>query len=367
MQFNKLTLANLNGKEEAFNSLMQQISYNTMLRLTNKFLAFIIEQPVVVFSSDSSFFYIEADSADQDFCKKKIKFAFINEFVILHGPVCIIAKDNMTSAVNIRGQKDPIFLQSSNLSAQFTSRLDDYIANYNDYYLGYDKRYAKVYNSGGTTWEATAPNDSLMTVFSKFPNYFNNKRVIDLGCGEGRDTLFLSQQGVDVIGVDISPAALAKARELAEYKNINAKFIELNVLYLNGLPDNKFDTAINMGCLHMIVDFEERLNHIRNVYRILTEGGIFIIDHCQENWGKGFFSLPEYLYNKDKLVHGNIIDRRIRTKEGERLLPLEVIPYAERKDDEITNEVCSVGFTKRYTLLTDTEAFGNSALIVFEK
>jgi ubiquinone/menaquinone biosynthesis C-methylase UbiE len=206
-----------------------------------------------------------------------------------------------------------------------------------------------------------------LNILSGNPGFFSDKKVIDLGCGEGRDSLYLSSLGIDIVGVDISHSALNKARELARMDNIKAKFVETNVLYLNDIPDNYFDTAINMGCLHMIVNEEERISHLKNVYRILKPGGIFIIDHCQENWGKGFFSLPGELYNKDKLVVGNVIERRIRTAHGEMNIPLEVIPYSEMKADALTDEVCSTGFESKFVILSDTEAFGNSALIVFQK
>lgn len=62
-------------------------------------------------------------------------------------------------------------------------------------------------------------------------------------------------------------------------------------------------------------------------------GGIFIIDHCQRNWGKGFFSLPPlHLYDKNQMVAGNIIKRRIRVKDGDKLIDLEVISCLERKN-----------------------------------
>lgn len=66
------------------------------------------------------------------------------------------------------------------------------IDEFDDYYMGYDKRYMEGYSAGGTTWETTTPNLSLLKIFKKFPHYFIERKVIDPGCGEGRDTIFLS-------------------------------------------------------------------------------------------------------------------------------------------------------------------------------
>ncbi|MCR2112010.1 hypothetical protein [Campylobacter upsaliensis] len=50
--------------------------------------------------------------------------------------------------------------------------------------------------------------------------------------------------------------------------------------------------------------------------------------------GKRIFSLPPppHLYDKNQMVAENIIRRRIRAKDGDKLIDLEVIPYLERKN-----------------------------------
>ncbi|EOJ2722886.1 hypothetical protein ACM088_001455 [Campylobacter upsaliensis] len=48
---------------------------------------------------------------------------------------------------------------------------------------------------------------------------------------------------------------------------------------------------------------------------------------------KDFFSLPPlHLYDKNQMVAGNIIKRRIRAKDGDKLIDLEVISCLERKN-----------------------------------
>jgi tellurite methyltransferase len=45
-------------------------------------------------------------------------------------------------------------------------------------------------------------------------------KVLDLGCGEGRNALFLAQAGFDVTVVDISEAGIRKLRFVAERENL---------------------------------------------------------------------------------------------------------------------------------------------------
>lgn len=368
MVINKLVFLDVSssGDQSEFKRLLNDYGYHNSLVLSQPTTGFHSESPLVITSGSSSFFYVIQKDLNDVLSTDNIRFASRGEIVITDAGYLIIHSP-LADSVQVFSQHKPNLIEMNLFHPDSCSLISDYSLTYNDYYLGYEKRYAEVYNKGGTTWEATTPNQSLLSILAENPEFFNGKKVIDLGCGEGRDSIYLSSLGTDVVGVDISHSALNKARELSHRQNVKARFVETNVLYLNGIPDEHFDTAINMGCLHMIVNKQERLSHLHNVHRTLKKGGIFIIDHCQENWGKGFFSLPGELYSKDKLVVGNIIDRRVRTAVGEMTIPLEVIPYSEMKADALTEEVCSAGFTSKFAVLSDTEAFGNSALIVFEK
>lgn len=369
MMLSKLTFSNINSSSNrsAFEKLLANYGYHNIYISRKQTIAFTTEVALIATSEDSAFFYaIQKDDAI-GLTNEDIQFAAPGEIVIIDPGCIIIHTSSARDSVQIFSESKLELINVASLPRSVCSTISDYACRYNAYYLGYEKRYAEVYDKGGTTWEATTPNQSLVNLLLSNPEFFKGKRLIDLGCGEGRDSIYLSSLGIDVVGVDISRSALNKAREIAHLQKVKAKFIETNVLYLNGIPDKYFDTAINMGCLHMIVNKKERLSHIKNVQRILQTGGTFIIDHCQENWGKGFFSLPGRLYQQDKLVVGNVIERRVRSNTGTMILPLEVIPYAEMKADALINEVCSAGFISKFVIFSDTEAFGNSCLVVFEK
>ena len=49
--------------------------------------------------------------------------------------------------------------------------------------------------------------------------------AITLGCGVGRETIYLAERGFSVIGVDFSPTAIQKARLRAKAKGVKVKFI----------------------------------------------------------------------------------------------------------------------------------------------
>lgn len=76
---------------------------------------------------------------------------------------------------------------------QFFKKTKEFISYLNPYYLACEKRYEKFYQNGANTWESTLANKFLIAVYRQFKNYFNDKKVIDLGCGEGRDSIFLKK------------------------------------------------------------------------------------------------------------------------------------------------------------------------------
>lgn len=230
-----------------------------------------------------------------------------------------------------------------------------------DYYHGYADRYEEVYRQGGLYWEPPAPNDVLVSVLADLG--IRSGRVIDLGCGEGRDSIYLASRGFDVLGVDVSPAALRKARVRADAENVPVRFLERDVTTLRGLPDDHFDLAINMGCLHMMPDPVSRARHLRRVLDVLRPGGTFVLAHCRERWLHGFWSVPDAAA-VGAVRPGDVIDRRIRTAEGTATIPLPIVPYAEASEDALVAECTAAGFRSTGVGLVDAEAFGNTAVLV---
>lgn len=243
-------------------------------------------------------------------------------------------------------------------------------ADIDDYYFGYEERYKKIYSVGADLWETGKPNESLLMVFRKYPNLFKGK-VIDLGCGEGRDTIFLHKQNIDVRGIDISHSAIEKAKEkIGNFNDEPSIFSTGNVLYLNKYEDETFDLAMNMGCLHMINKNSDRLCHLQNVARVLKKGGYFLVDHCKSEWGKGFHTIEDYDQVKEQLKNfhkENYIDRMVRINGEKIKIPLKVIPYLEKSKTDLIKEITYFGFEVVETFDTDTESFGNSTLALFRK
>ena len=109
-------------------------------------------------------------------------------------------------------------------------------------------------------------------------------KILDLGCGNGWATRMLAKKaaGTQAIGVDASPAMIARAEELHSYtiraRYERGKFEELE------FGDGHFDHAFSMEALYYAVDLEKTLAEL---HRVLKEGGRadILIDYYEERPG----------------------------------------------------------------------------------
>ena len=99
----------------------------------------------------------------------------------------------------------------------------------------------KVY-SDDFTFFGEGPSDFAKKCYEYFIQN-NVKRILDLGCGQGRDTIFFSLKGLEIYAVDSSIVAINSIQKFNEKNNqsINAKCIDAK----QGLPfDNDYFDAI---------------------------------------------------------------------------------------------------------------------------
>lgn len=75
-------------------------------------------------------------------------------------------------------------------------------------------------------------------------------RVLDIGCGEGKDAVFLARNGYMVEAFDIAEAGLAKARSLAEHHQTHVDFFRADVLDFE--PEDTYDIIFCSGVLHYL-------------------------------------------------------------------------------------------------------------------
>lgn len=105
-------------------------------------------------------------------------------------------------------------------------------------------------------------------------------RVLDLGCGEGLYSLLFAAEGYEVVGIDISSSAAKWAQRRAMEQGLtNAHFRTGDVTRLGDFANEQFDVVLSVHCYHCLSDAGDRIAHLREAWRVLRPGGVFVFDN----------------------------------------------------------------------------------------
>ncbi|MEX2456681.1 MAG: methyltransferase domain-containing protein [Balneolaceae bacterium] len=107
-------------------------------------------------------------------------------------------------------------------------------------------------------------------------------KVLDLGCGRGRHSLTLAEKGYGVMGIDLSPQAIAKATKKVEKRGLeNVQFKEQDMR----IPlDDTFDAVVNLfTTFGYFLEDSENIKVLRSVHSMLRTKGRFMIDFLNTN------------------------------------------------------------------------------------
>jgi len=101
------------------------------------------------------------------------------------------------------------------------------------------------------TFGGGKPSQQVVDIVAKLPK---GARTLDLGCGEGRQALYLARLGFEAVAVDISASGIAKVRDMAAAESLSVEAIECDMRDYT-FP-GRFDLIVCYGCLHLIHSHE---------------------------------------------------------------------------------------------------------------
>jgi SAM-dependent methyltransferase len=100
-------------------------------------------------------------------------------------------------------------------------------------------------------------------------------KILDLACGKGRHSKYISEKGFDVTGFDLSPYNIQSAKELC---GDHLHFEVRDMRHFLGLND--FDVVLNLFTSFGYFDsMEEHLVCFRRVHDALKDNGLFVLDY----------------------------------------------------------------------------------------
>ena len=114
--------------------------------------------------------------------------------------------------------------------------------------------YPLLYRLGITPWD----RDSVPTrVVEVADERSSAGRALDLGCGTGRDSVYLAERGWAVTGIDGVKQAIEGARERSKGSGVDVNWILGDVTQLETLGlGEAFDLVLDRGCFHGLSDRE---------------------------------------------------------------------------------------------------------------
>jgi 2-polyprenyl-3-methyl-5-hydroxy-6-metoxy-1,4-benzoquinol methylase len=192
----------------------------------------------------------------------------------------------------------------------------------------WDQRYATT----ELVWGA-GPNRFLVAEVDGLPP----GRALDLGCGEGRNAIWLAELGWQVTGVDFSEIGLDKARRLASDRGVDVTWIHADLLEYE--PDRgAFDLVIVMY-LQLLADQVSAV--MKRASAALAPGGtLLVVGHDRLNISQGYGGPqnPEVLFTPadiERDLPGLSIERAERvlrpvTVDGREVAAIDALVRAEK-------------------------------------
>lgn len=144
----------------------------------------------------------------------------------------------------------------------------------------------------------TAPNGFLKSCAPLLPK---DGKALAIADGEGRNGVFLAEQGLDVLSIDFSPVAQDKTRKLAKDRGVTLRVEQADVVNWNW-PEAAFDVVA--GIFFQFATPPERDKIFAGIKKTLKPGGLLLIEGYgpkQLEYKTGGPSKIENLYSRDLL------------------------------------------------------------------
>ncbi|HLD89905.1 MAG TPA: class I SAM-dependent methyltransferase [Patescibacteria group bacterium] len=229
----------------------------------------------------------------------------------------------------------------------------------NDYYTMYEDRYQRIYKHGLKKWTRCVL-DKELDVFVETADLKKDMLGIDIGCGEGFNSIYLSGKGMSMTGVDYSTTGLEKAREFSAKENRTVDFVQDDALILSKFCNNTFDFGVSTGCLHMLVKQSDRDKLFQQIKRVLKPNGIFFFLNRGDGVNEEYPDIENYLET-----------REWRLVEGPKHIPVDILklphlPTWVKNWEHHLKEIDDNGFKVIHRFESINEAYSNSMCVIIK-
>ena len=226
------------------------------------------------------------------------------------------------------------------------------IRDYKDYYKAYEKRYKQVYKEN-MLWSSTLSTPDVINFIN---DYKINKqdRILDLGCGEGRDAIYLLEKGYNVLAVDYSLSVIDMCNKLSSNK-YKEHFKQFDII--EDEAEEKFNYIYSIAVLHMFVLREHRNKFLSFIRTHLADNGrclLCVLGDGQQNYTT---DIKDAFKNTKRVVMNNNKDLDIATTS------CKIVNWKELEQEILENDL----LIEKKWISNDIPEFNNSMCVVIKR
>ena len=150
------------------------------------------------------------------------------------------------------------------------------------YYLKYDDHYRSLYDQGIKYW-ADGPDhcekniEMVTTLLTESVSSAHGLTVLDVGCGEGHLSLPIAELGFAYTGIDISPAAIEKARDRTDSHDAIRFDVADALAADSSIFEVQYDVVLDQQCYHMLVTDADSRRYLGNIHQMLGKESLFLL------------------------------------------------------------------------------------------
>lgn len=139
------------------------------------------------------------------------------------------------------------------------------------YYAAYEERY-KAAHEQGVSWASDKNSPIVLDIIKKY-NILIDHNLLEVGCGEGRDSRAVLEKGYNLMAIDISKEAIEYCKKIMPVFNERFRVLDC----LTDRLDKSFDFIYGIAIIHMLVLDEDRDGFYQFIRNHLNPNGLALI------------------------------------------------------------------------------------------
>lgn len=119
-----------------------------------------------------------------------------------------------------------------------------------------------------------------MTYIMEFIKQCSGGKILDIGAGTGRYSIFLSNLGYDVAAIELVKYNLG----ILKSKQSQVKAMQGDATNLKKIQDDSYDVTLLLGPMYHLMSEEEKLKALSEAKRVTKRGGFIFVGYCMNDY-----------------------------------------------------------------------------------